>query len=147
MPSDELMEAIRITKRFPRHEDCPKSVEPGSGLSGSPRQSDMGTAVILGPDDYHALLTIRDAMLSTRDETAIDEAFLLSLGFKPRDDEEEYFRIVAIERLSVSLDDIHGAYSWCWCGQPFNHPVKTRTQLMSLLEGLGIEVTATKEGG
>ena len=42
--------------RFKRHEDLPKVDEPGSGFSGSPRQSFAGTAVILSPEDYHLLI-------------------------------------------------------------------------------------------
>lgn len=90
-------------------------------------------------DSVKEELAARDAVEKDR-AIEIDVDWLRAIGFTPDDDDDEFHSIVRLRQLSVCLDDVHGATSWCLRGACLMTEIKTRGQVIDLFAGLNYNI-------
>jgi hypothetical protein len=79
---------------------------------------------------------VREAAEKERAEE-FDAEWLRRVGFQPDDEDDEFHSIVRFHQLSVCLDDLHGATSWCLRGAAVMVDIRTKGQVIDLFSGLG----------
>lgn len=127
---------LHKSARFKRHEDLPKDGEPGSGLGGSPRQSHLGSAVVLSPDDYHLLLEVRDAYLAEHpadDDKPITEEWIIKVYGR-----QEYWPTIW---LGANVNIVDGS---AWCNGRNLCDARTRGDVRRICALIGIELKESK---